>query len=283
MSSFGIRAAALVLSLLALDSRAAIKVSPPPLAEHIVVSDAPYPWDKDVHTIARIGDTQLFLSQSRGGSLAAGLLLGPIGVAANAKAVANRSADLASGVSVTDQFDIQAKIRELIAAQAPNMLEAASPTVSLAGALLISLDADDKVRSSLIIRVTDTTQPNGWSKGYFYHFAQVGDAKAFQAGGAAELIKVLSETLDQAISLTTSVVLDDLHGQLTQVAPVTVTSDFTMPLGKAVIPFKGVRLADRDSIAVFRLDGKPAMVMFPTVDGIHLFQAGQYHEQPRAP
>ncbi len=260
---------------------AAPKVPAPPVAGSIVVSDAPYAWDKEVKAIARVGESQIFLLQTRGGSAGVGLLFGPLGVAANAKAVANKSAEMASNVSTADAFDIQGMIKAQLAAAGVSLPADATPVMTLAGALLIRSDLDNKMRSSLVVRVTDSSTRKGWSKGYFYHFAHVGDAAEFQADGGAALLAALRGELERATTVTTNIILDDLRGAFTESVPVAVSSDFMMPLGKARLAFKGVRITERDGVSVYRLDGKPGMLLFPTVDGVHLCQPGQCQEQAK--
>jgi hypothetical protein len=247
----------------------------PPLAGPITVSDSPYALDKVVSLIARVGDSQVYLLQTGGGSLALGLFA-PGGALLNRHLIAEKSERMAATVTPTGRFDIEAQIKDRVDKATPNPTSDSLHPFVLAGALLISVDADNQVRSTLVINVKDTSAASAWAKSYFYHFTTKMDSKTFQNGGSEQLLQDIAKELDHAIDSTTGVVLDDLSGKLSSGVPVKITSECLRPLGKVIIPFKSLRVADRDDLVVMRVDGKPGMIRFPTVDGIHLFHADQF-------
>lgn len=263
---------------------AAPKYPAPPVAASLQVTDSPYELDKAIVHTVRIGNSSVYFIQSRGGSMALaflGILTGGIGsavaVGINSEQVGAKSAQMASGMSNSNPFDLEPKIRADVAKLAPNLLTASPGAMTISGALLVSADKDDQVRSALLIHVTDTSKPDGWSKTYFYHFATLIPVKDLQAsGGLDNLMNLLAPDMDHAIGSTTAVIVDDLAGKFADGTPVRLRSDFLRPLGNVIIAYSALKIAERDNLVVARVDGKPGMIFFPTVDGVHVFQPGQF-------
>jgi hypothetical protein len=260
----------------------------PPVATSIQVSDSPYELDKAIVHTTRIGNSSVYFIQSRGGSLAlafVGILTGGLGTAVavgiNSENVGAKSAQMASGMSNSNPFDLEPKIRADVARLAPNLMSASPGGMSLSGALLVSADKDDQVRSALLIHATDTSKPDGWSKTYFYHFATLIPVKDLEAsGGFDKLMSQLAPDMDHAVDSTMAVIVDDLGGKFADGTPVKLRSDFLRPIGNVIIAYKALKIAERDNLVVARVDGKPGMILFPTVDGVHVFQAGQFSIEP---
>lgn len=224
----------------------------------------------------------MFLLQTKGGNMALGILgamTGALGAGLaggiNSQLVAAKSAEMASGLSGKGSIDLEPRIKEKISQKATFPLSGASP-FSVAGALLINVGADNNVRTALIINATDTSLQVGWSKSYFYHFSTIVSSQELENGGYQQLLNKIALDLDRAIDTTTSVLVDDLSGKLGTGTPMKINSDFLRPLGNAIFHFQALKLMDRDDLAVFRIDGKPGVILFPTIDGVHLFQRGQF-------
>jgi len=341
--------AALMAVSMASSANASPKCPPPPVAGVITVMDAPFALDKSLGHTARVGQSAVYVMQTRGGSLVLGLLgamTGGIGAAVaagiNSSIVDAKTSHLASTLTTNGPFDLAARIRGDLApggagASTPESPASAPPSTTptvastaatvavmspsaastpapvapapssaapattqalatptpaeanpspaghpydVSAALLVSVDADDNVRPMLLIHATDTSSDDGWSKSYFFHFGVVGTRAELESGGLGPMLDKIAPDLPKAIDDTTAVVADDLRGKLGPGEAVKVRSDFMRPLGNVMIPFEALRLPDHGQLAVFRIDGKPGMIRFPTVDGIHLFQTGQFTLQP---
>ena len=276
-----------IASACAIGANASPSYPAPPVAGSIAVSESPYALDKAVAHTARIGESPVFFCQAKGGNLALGLLgamTGVVGVglslAINSHNIDAKTAQAAANLSSNQSFDPEPRIREDVIRLAPNLASQASPAFSVAGALLVSSDADDNVRSILVIHATDTSSDHGWSKSYFYHFATVVPRKEFESNGLESLLDKLAPDMAHAIDSTTGVLVDDLSGKLGPGQAMKVRSEFLRPIGNVILDYPALRLADRDGIVVFRVDGKPALMLFPTVDGVHLFQPDQFSTKP---
>ena len=255
----------------------------PPKAGSIEVGEAPLAVDQLFASTARIGETQVYLSQTKGGSLGLGLLgavtggLGTLAAGAvNGNLVAQKSQEMAASLSKIEGIDVQSRIKLKVAERAPELLSKAQPAYAVAGALLLSVDTEDMVRSALVINARNTSAPDAWAKSYFYHFAPVVNVKSLEGGGHADLFQSIGRELEHAIDATSGVLVDDLSGKLTAGTPVKVRSDFLKIFGNTVIPHQSLQIAQQGELTIFRIDGKPAMILFPHIDGIHLFQPGQF-------
>lgn len=255
---------------------------PPPLAKSVIVSDSPYAIDKANANPVRIGNSAVFLFQNKGGSIGLallGALTGGLGTALagsiNAQLVADQSAYMASRLSGTGLDNLAKSIKDKIAERMGELSHGKASFV-IAGAILLNVDGESQVRASLIINARDSSSEEGWSKSYFYHFMPIKSAQELEDGGFQGYLDSIALDLDYAVGATSRVLLDDLSGKYVSGTPAKIKSEFLSVYGTVVMPFHSLKIAEQGGRFVFRVDGKPGIVVFPTVDGVHLFREGQF-------
>ena len=255
---------------------------PPPLAKSVIVSDSPYAIDKTNANPVRIGNSAVFLFQNKGGSVGLallGALTGGLGTAlagsVNAQLVANQSANMASRLSGTGLDNLTKSIKDKIADRMGELSHGKALFV-IAGSILLNVDGESQVRASLIINARDSSSQDGWSKSYFYHFMPIKSVQELEDEGFQRYLDRIALDLDYAMDSTSRVLLDDLSGKYVSGTPVKIKSEFLSVFGTVVMPFHGLKIEEQGGRFVFRIDGKPGVVIFPTVDGVHLFREGQF-------
>lgn len=252
---------------------AAPKYPAPPLAGAITVSDQPYSLDKVNPHTSQVGDSQVFLVQKDGGNLAIGLLISGY---LNSHLISKETQRIANSISKESGLDIIAKIKSKISSSTLNLTQDSPHKFIISSAILISIDSDDEVRSTLVINAEDTSESKGWAKSYFYHFRHTMNTELFKSEGAIDLLNKIASELDESIDITTAVILEDLSGKFPSGIPLKIKSKFLQPIGNVLIPFQALKIAERGDVVVMRVDGKPGLIRFPTVDGVHIFHINQF-------
>ena len=252
---------------------AAPKYPAPPLAGTITVSDQPYPLEKVNPHTSQISDSQVFLVQKDGGNLAIGLLISGY---LNSHLISKESKRIADSISQENELDVLAKVKDRISKSNPNFAQDSTHKFAISSAILISIDPDDEVRSTLVINAEDTSEAKGWAKSYFYHFRHTTNADLFKSEGSNDLLNKIASELDESIDITATVLLEDLTGKFPTGTPLKIKSKFLQPIGNVLIPFQALKIAERGDAVVMRVDGKPGLIRFPTVDGVHIFHIHQF-------
>jgi hypothetical protein len=149
----------------------------------------------------------------------------------------------------------------------------------LSSALLLQLSKDRKMRTSLIIRASNgKTGGPSWSEHYFYHFDYMPDVSLFEEKRFAEYLSNASKELDQAVNTLVKVVVTDLAKQSQDSPPVRVKSNFFGQF--EMVPFAAAEITNHPGSSVFRIDGKPGVVLLPFAQGIHVFRPTQFEKLP---
>jgi hypothetical protein len=255
---------------------AAAKYPSPPIAESIVISEQPLDVHKLLKPAVRVGDTGMYVAQFKGGSATVGILFGPLGMLANTQNILRKSEKLAQGKSGESLAGVVASVKSQLAAKATALPVGSKNSFEVASAVLISFDPDGNVRSSLLIRASQIGVKKPWAKTYFWHFSVVAPAVGLEGDAFNNYLSAVADEMDKAIDQTTTTLLADLAGRFVGGEPTLCDSSFFWPLGPKVrMKFESLVIDRRDDLTVARVDGKPAMLLFTTVDGIHLFQPGQ--------
>jgi hypothetical protein len=259
---------------------------PPPIAATINISDEPYQIDEVIKQTSRIENSEVFFYQGNGGSIGLailGALSGGLGAGLaaeiNSELVAAKTDAMTSEMAPPKQINLINKIKQEITKKTSVSLSGNADFI-VSGALLISAHADDNVRTRLIINAKDTSIPKGWNKSYFYHFQNVISFESFQQDGVISHLNKFLPDLSEAIDVTTTVLVKDLQGKLAPGKDVLIQSDYLRPLGDTLFHFGAEELSKLNEYSIYRIDGEPGLVLFPTVDGIHLFKHGQFSIVP---
>jgi hypothetical protein len=230
-----IRSLAALLALAAAPGCVAPALQPAPkldAAPTYAVQPDPLGDQRFTHTLQPLDDakTVLYLQSFGGGGAGVGLLLGPLGVAANAKAIgANTDADvklLAGKLPLRPADTYQDVLRELpeLAAAAPG-----AGAVRLTPEVLIVRAKDEVLLFGCTLGVDYTGVGTKWSRTYVYQTG-ISIPKAQVAQGLApEQLQALQAELRTGFQTLTALYLDDLHGKAEPVRSVKFKSVYMSP------------------------------------------------------
>jgi hypothetical protein len=221
----------------------------------------------------RIGKTDVYLAQWGGGTVALPLLLGLLGGIVDGLMINAKTSRMADAFAAGGTFDLQQRTMTALAAHdafggGADLRE----RYVVSPALVIQVDDDDKVRTALVFRTQRA--PNGWVGIYFYHLDYMPHESVMEPPRLEEYFDGVAAELDAAFDTLSKVVVSDLAGQYTKGTPLLLKSRHFADWGK--VPFPGVEIAEEDGHSVLRVDGKPGLILFPFILGIHVFRADQF-------
>ncbi|GAB3375697.1 hypothetical protein GCM10027431_29620 [Lysobacter rhizosphaerae] len=209
------------------------------------------------HT-ARVGTSNIFVYQTKGGSLGQFLLGGAL---LNSRAMTRQSESIANSINSDSTVQEFGSIEQIVE-------EKAATNLIKEHAILLSVDSDGITRATLVVHAQDGTERG---INYFYHFKPTLQNSELQTDSGAAFFKAIQEEAPTAIDGLVAT----LSSPLNSGSPTKALSDFMRIYGKIKIPFKGERYADVGGLSVVKIDGKPGAIRFGLIDGVHLFHASQ--------
>lgn len=226
-----------------------------------VIEPDPAIADRFGHTRQPLNDARdLHYVQSRGGSLAVGLLFGPLGVAANVSAVEKRTTEEAALLKDKLPLAPRAALQE-VARKYPEIGRRgpAARAVRLTPEIVVVRSEDEHLLIGCLLLVDYRPAGVEWRTQYLYQTTARLPVFLVVNGMPADQLRELEEHVRQGFSSLVALYLDDLDGRLPPGREILFKSTFLTPGGP--IPFDGRELPWSSSRAVIR--GVHGMFSFP--------------------
>lgn len=223
------------------------------------VSRTPYAADKFTPHMSRIGDSEVFVYQVKGGSLGAFLLGGAL---LNGSLMSKETERVANSLDASKSGSLAAAL------EAELKSHGFSQPLSISTAIILTNDADGITRSSAI---ASAPSKSGASMTYLFHFEQTIETAKLESEGHS-YFRSVADSLPQAAK--------GLAAALTAAGEGTekghIKSPFLKIYGKFEAAFEAQKVGASEGYDLF-LVGKPnAVSTSPTAYGIHAFRPNQY-------
>lgn len=206
------------------------------------------------HTLQPLDDakTVLYL-QTFGGSLGVGLLLGPIGVAANIAAVRNKTNEEVTMLKGKLPWSPAAIYAEAAKGRPELASAVGSGSVRLSPQLLVVRVKDDALLLGCALTVDQRPTGQEWKATYYFQTRQKLPLADAVKGLPAERLLAVEAELRAGFRAVTELYFDDLRGKLGPGKEITYKSEFVTPF--TAIEFKGMELPGPADRAVIRAVG----------------------------
>jgi hypothetical protein len=199
--------------------------------------------------------------QFGGGGVGVGLLLGPLGVAANAAAIKKRTETEAQALFGKVAIDPAALLASLLEESAISRASETSPTTfTMKSHLRIVSEGDENVWIAAGIDVSDSAKP--WTGKFLAQLAGTWPRGELANGLSPERSREFEEQVRAAMREALHLYIDDAAGKLDSTDKVNFTAPFMAPRIK--MKLYGVALPSGEARKVFR-----------TFGGVFSFPAGQ--------
>lgn len=184
------------------------------------------------HTLMHLNDGKDILYQQNfgGGGAAVGILLGPIGVAANIAAIQSNTEDdveVLKGKITVDPKVIFKKSSEKIGL---TLNENSATSVSVSPYIIVSKTENEQLLlGAAMIVETAPGKKDNWVGKYMYQTSVKVSKSSISDGVDAEESKLIETSLSDGFEKIVALYLEDRKGTLITQNPVTFTSDFVSP------------------------------------------------------
>ncbi len=234
-----------------LDTAPAYAVLPPPVPDE----------KRFNHMLQPLDDAKLVVYNNNfgGGGAAVGVLFGPLGVAANIKAIKN--ATTADVALLHGKLPVQpiALFQDVVQAT-PDLAPAAggAPAVRLIPEVLVVKTKGELLRFGCTLWVDFTPVGTSWGRTYVFQTAFAAPKEQVAQGLAPEQLQQLEQELRAGYAALAAAYLDDLHGKAEPLRDVTFKSEYVTPrivldlLGKE-LPGPADRLVVRTARVTYSL------------------------------
>ncbi|USH05158.1 hypothetical protein K6Q96_18225 [Grimontia kaedaensis] len=237
--------------------------SSPPITTNKVTHEVGYSelLNQTNHTLMHLNENKDIYYQQNfgGGGVGVGLLLGPIGVAANIAAIkSNTEEDVEAlkGKITIDPKDIFKKASEKSGLE---LSTNTSNSISVSPYIYVSKTDDEQLLlGSAMIVETAPGEKGNWIGKYMYQTPVKVSKKSISDGVDDVEFKLFEESLSKGFEELIALYMEDRKGALTTQNPITFVSDFVSPrlkmemLGE-LVPSKDARVNIRTVGAVYSL------------------------------
>lgn len=251
----------------------------PMAATQVTVSEKPSDLSTVLPFAKRVGTNEFYLAQFGGSSAALGILAGPIGAAIGTSLIEAQSTRMAQSFSTADSLNISQRVQiQLKEYEQPEKGSAAPAAYSISSAIVLQLSKDEKMRTSLVIRASNgLTGDKAWEDTYFYHLSYMPSREVFDKKRFDEYAQNVSQELDEAVITIVKVMMDDLTQKAPLGNPMALRSDYFGPF--YMINYAASEISGYAGHHIFRIDGKPGMMLMPYAQGIHAFKQSSAFEK----
>lgn len=278
------RAVAFAAALWAVSSAAAARFDPPPLPPPSKDADVPVeiaaqpiaPKRVIAGPMAMLGNESTYYYQAGGGSLLAGLLLGPAGVAINARNVKQRTQREAADAASKEALDPRRFLAEPFARYNARIGASAAPAAGTAKVTPYLIYVRAKKADVVYRMLSFDVEYAGWTGRYTYHYTPLA-LERFQASPDAGQAEAFADETARAADSLLGLFNAEARGQVGPVEIVQVVSAEMTPLAPGAKMPMGLRGEFQGRPVLLGAgtpdDGK-ARVMFNV--GAHLFADGGF-------
>lgn len=196
---------------------------------HIVSSDLLKPTN---HTMVHLNDQQdiIYIQTHGGGGVAVGLLLGPLGVLANANAIESETESDLEQLHGKIQFAPQSALLQSAALHGVNLAAAADNTVKLTPYALVVRDDNEQLLFGTGLIVSATLADGSAYSARYISQADFMVSKAAVALGLSESRQLdLQQALQESLNHSLELYLRDRRGEFTGQELVRFESEFISP------------------------------------------------------